>query len=168
MMKPLMGLVLATSLLLAPVSALAMRIAVVDREAALLDSNNAKVAQDRLNREMQPQKSRLDALRNEIKALEDRFAREQQRMSDADKRQLQQQAEAKAKEFNTLIEQVQKRTQDAQADLLKRMVPTIEASLEELRKAGNYDLILERRAAVVVPPEHDLTRRLVDRLNAVR
>ena len=89
-------------------------------------------------------------------------------MSDTAKRQLQQQAEAKAQEFNTLIEQVQKRTQDAQQELLKRMVPSLETALEELRKAGNYDIILERRAVVLVPPEHDLTKKVVDRLNAVR
>ncbi len=158
---------LALSMML-PVSAHAMRIAVIDREAALLASNTAKVAQDRLAREMKPQRDRLEALRGEIRGLEERFAKEGAGMSDAAKRQLQQQAEAKAQEFNVLIEQVQKRTQDAQQELLKRMVPTLETTLEELRKAGNYDIILERRAVVLVPPEHDLTKKVVDRLNAVR
>lgn len=158
---------LALSLML-PVSAQAMRIAVIDREAALLSSNSAKLAQDKLARDMQPQRDRLERLRNEIRGLEERFTKEGASMSDAAKRQLQQQAEAKAQEFNTLIEQVQKRTQDAQQELLKRMVPTLETALEELRKAGNYDIILERRAVVLVPPEHDLTKKAVDRLNAVR
>jgi len=159
--------ILALSMLL-PMTAHAMRIAVVDREAALLSSNTAKVAQDKLARDMQPQRDRLERLRGEIRGLEERFAKEGAGMSEAAKRQLQQQAESKAQEFNTLIEQVQKRTQDAQQDLLKRMVPTLESTLEELRKAGNYDIILERRAVVLVSPEHDLTKKVVDRLNAVR
>lgn len=154
--------------LMLPVSAHAMRMAVIDREEALLSSNTAKLAQDKLARDMKPQRDRLERLRSEIRGLEERFAKEGAGMADTAKRQLQQQAEAKALEFNTLIEQVQKRTQDAQQELLKRMVPSLETALEELRKAGNYDIILERRAVVLVPPEHDLTKKVVDRLNAVR
>ena len=138
----------------------------LDREAALLASNAARTAQEKLNAEMKPQRDRLDALRNDIKAMEQRFQKESATMSESNKKALRDQADKKAQEFNTLIQQVQERTQQAQQDLLKRLLPNLEGILDDLRKAGDYDIILDRRSAVYVAPELDLTKRVVDRLNA--
>jgi outer membrane protein len=142
------------------------KIAMLDREAALLASNAARTAQEKLNAEMKPQRDRLDALRNDIKAMEQRFQKESATMSESNKKALRDQADKKAQEFNTLIQQVQERTQQAQQDLLKRLLPNLEGILDDLRKAGDYDIILDRRSAVYVAPELDLTKRVVDRLNA--
>jgi len=142
------------------------KIAMLDREAALLASNAARTVQEKLNAEMKPQRDRLDALRNDIKAMEQRFQKESATMSESNKKALRDQADKKAQEFNTLIQQVQERTQQAQQDLLKRLLPNLEGILDDLRKAGDYDIILDRRSAVYVAPELDLTKRVVDRLNA--
>ena len=87
-------------------------------------------------------------------------------MTESNKKALRDQADKKAQEFNTLIQQVQERTQQAQQDLLKRLLPNLEGILDDLRKSGGYDIILDRRSAVYVAPELDLTKRVVDRLNA--
>lgn len=150
-----------------PVSAAeGAKIAMLDREAALLASNAARVAQEKLNADMKPQRDRLDGLRNDIKAMEQRFQKEGATMSESSKKSLRDQADKKAQEFNVLIQQVQERTQQAQQDLLKRLLPSLEGILDDLRKSGGYDIILDRRSAVYVAPELDLTKRVVDRLNA--
>lgn len=163
----LLGLTLS-ALMALPMPAWAMRIAMVDREAAIQQSNSAKGALERLARELQPQKTRLETLRNEIRQLEERFTSQRANLSATERQNLQQQADTKAREFSQLMDQVERRTQTAQNELLGRMVPTLEGHIAELRRAGNYDVVLERRAVVFLAPEHDLTRRLVDRLNAVR
>lgn len=174
MRKILATTLLASSLLLAATPALAvtanggMRVAVFDREAALLASDVAKAAQDKLNADMKPLRDKHEQLRRDIKAMEERFQKEVATMTEKDKRALRAQADAKAQEFNSLIQQVQKRTQDAQQELLRRLLPSMETIVEDLRKAGNYDIILDRRAAVYVSPEFDLTRRVTDRLNVVK
>lgn len=145
-----------------------MRIAVLDREAALLSSDAARVAQDKLNADMKPQRDRLEQLRRDIKGLEEKFQKESATMAERDKKALRDQADAKANDFNVLIQQVQKRTQDAQQDLLKRLLPGMEGIVEDLRKTGGYDIILDRRTAVYVAPELDLTKRVVERLNAIK
>ena len=68
--------------LMLPVSAHAMRIAVIDREEALLSSNTAKLAQDKLDRAMKPHRDRLERLRSEIRGLEERFSKAGAGMSD--------------------------------------------------------------------------------------
>ena len=67
-----------------------------------------------------------------------------------------------------MIAQVQKRTQDAQQDLLNRLLPSMQAVLEDLRKSGNFDMIIDRRGVVYVDPDLDLTKRVSDRLNAIK
>lgn len=145
-----------------------MRVAVVDREAVLLSTDAAKVAQDKLNAEMKPQRDKLELLRREIKGLEERFQKESATMAEREKKVLRDQADAKASEFNILIQQVQKRTQDAQQELLNRLLPSLQAVMDDLRKTGNYDVILDRRSVIYVNPDLDLTKRVIDRLNAAR
>ena len=89
-------------------------------------------------------------------------------MSERDKKALREQADQKANEFNSLITQVQKRTQDAQQDLLNRLLPSMQVVLEDMRKAGNFDIIMDRRGVIYVDPDLDLTKRVVERLNAAK
>ena len=161
------GLMSLSAITLAAVAANApTRIAVLDREAALLGTNAAQAAQDKLAADMKPQRDKLEQLRRDIKGMEEKFVKEAAAMSERDKKALREQADQKANEFNTLIAQVQKRTQDAQQDLLNRLLPSMQAVLEDMRKAGNFDIIMDRRGVIYVDPDLDLTKRVVDRLNA--
>jgi Skp family chaperone for outer membrane proteins len=40
--------------------------------------------------------------------------------------------------------------------------------LDDMRKAGNFDIIIDRRGVVYVDPDLDLTKRVVERLNAAK
>ena len=166
---------LAAALLMAGLSSLAaaaatpaqgMRIAFVDREAALLASDSARAAQDKLLQEVKPQSDRLEQLRKDIRGYEEKFRKDGATMSERDKKALREQADTKAAEFNNLVQLVQKRTAEAQQELLTRTLPTINKSLDDLRKDGGFDIILEARTAVYADPSLDLTRKLTERLNA--
>lgn len=172
-MKLLRNLMLAAGLISMPALTWAAsnaptRIAVLDREAALLGTNAAQAAQDKLAADMKPQRDKLEQLRRDIKGMEEKFVKEAATMSERDKKALREQADQKANEFNTLIAQVQKRTQDAQQDLLNRLLPSMQAVLDEMRKTGNFDVIMDRRGVIYVDPELDLTKRVVERLNAAK
>lgn len=162
----LLSLGLAHSAIAADATAPATRIAVIDREAALLGTDAAKRAQEKLEADLKPQRARMDALRKEIKALEEKFVRDAAALGDKEKKAIRDQADAKAAEFNKLVQDLQQRTAKAQKDLLDRLLPTLQTALDDLRKAGNYDLIVDRRAVVYADQDIDLTKRVVDRLNA--
>lgn len=143
-----------------------MRLATIDREAAIMATDAARQAQDKLAADMKPQRDKLEQLRKDIKGLEEKFVKDSATMSERDKKALRDQADVKATEFNKLVQDVQQRTVQAQEDLLKRLLPTLQAALEDLRKAGNYDVILDRRTVVYADPDLDLTKRVIERLNA--
>lgn len=160
------SIVLATLLSAVAVPALAGNVAVADSQTAIMATDAAKKMFEKLNADMKPQRDRLEQLRKDIASYEEKFQKNAAVMSDKDKRDLQKQAEAKLAEFKSLADAVQKRAQEAQQDMLKTLIPKTEVVVEELRKAGNYDIIIEKKNVIWADPSVDLTKKITEKLNA--
>ncbi|MEN9449710.1 MAG: hypothetical protein RJA83_324 [Pseudomonadota bacterium] len=141
-------------------------VAVADSQMAIMATDAAKKTFDKLNADMKPQRDRLDSLRKDIAGYEEKFQKNASVMSDKDKRELQKQAEAKINEFKTLADALQKRAQEVQQEMLKNLIPKTELVVEELRKAGNYDIIIEKKNVIFADPSVDLTKKITEKLNA--
>ena len=162
------SVIVATMMAITAAPALAGNVAVADSQAAIMASDVAKKTFDKLNDDMKPQRERLDKLRKDIAAIEEKFQKNASVMSDKDKRELQKQAEAKINEFKGLADAVQKRANEVQQDMLKKLIPKTEVVVEELRKAGNYDIIIEKKNVIFADPSVDLTKKITDKLNAAK
>jgi Skp family chaperone for outer membrane proteins len=162
------SLIIATMMAVAAVPAVAGNVAVADSQAAIMASDVAKKTFDKLNDDMKPQRERLDKLRKEIAAFEEKFQKNASVMTEKDKRDLQKQAEAKVNEFKSLADGVQKRAQEVQQEMLKTLIPKTEVVVEELRKAGNYDIIIEKKNVIFADPSVDITKKITDKLNAMK
>jgi Skp family chaperone for outer membrane proteins len=160
----LAGFGLVATLALAP--AYANNVAVADSQAAVLASNVAKQTIEGLNSTLQPQRTRLESLRAEITALQDKFTKNGSVMSDKDKQALAAQAQSKLNDYNSTAEGVQKRIEEAQTNMLKTLMPKLETIIEDIRKEGNYDIILEKKYVIWTAPSVDITKKITDRLNA--
>ena len=161
-------LVAAAALTMVSLPVLAGNVAVADSQTAIMATDAAKKTFDKLNTDMKPQRDRLDTLRKDIAGFEEKFQKNASVMSDKDKRDLQKQAEAKINEFKSLADAVQKRAQEVQQDMLKSLIPKTEVVVEELRKAGNYDIIIEKKNVIFADPSVDLTKKITEKLNAAK
>lgn len=161
-------LVAAAALTMVSLPVLAGNVAVADSQTAIMATDAAKKTFDKLNADMKPQRDRLDTLRKDIAGFEEKFQKNASVMSEKDKRDLQKQAEAKINEFKSLADAVQKRAQEVQQDMLKSLIPKTEVVVEELRKAGNYDIIIEKKNVIFADPSVDLTKKITEKLNAVK
>ena len=161
-------LVAAAALTMVSLPVLAGNVAVADSQTAIMATDAAKKTFDKLNADMKPQRDRLDTLREEIAGFEEKFQKNASVMSEKDKRDLQKQAEAKINEFKSLADAVQKRAQEVQQDMLKSLIPKTEVVVEELRKAGNYDIIIEKKNVIFADPSVDLTKKITEKLNAAK
>jgi len=161
------GVALVTAVALSPL-ANANNIAVADSQEAVLASNLAKQTIDGLNSSLKPQRDRLEQLRKDIQGLQERFQKDGSVMSDKDKQALQAQAQSKLNEYNSTAEGVQRRIEEAQGTMLKTVMPKLEGIVEDLRKEGNYDIIIEKKYAIWAAPSVDLTKKITDRLNAAK
>ncbi len=167
-MRSLMtGLGLAAAIVLSP-AANANNVAVADSQAAVLASNAAKQTIDGLNTSLKSQRDRLEQLRKDITGIQERFQKDGSVMSDKDKQLLQAQAQSKLNDYNGTAEGVQRRIEEAQTTMLKNLMPKLEAIIEDLRKEGNYDIIIEKKYVIYTVPAADLTKKITDRLNAAK
>ena len=144
----------------------AANVVVADSQAALMATDVAKKAIEKLQGELKTQRDRMDAIRKEVKAIEDRFQKDASVLSEAEKKNLQKQAESKLSEYRNLAETVQKRSQEVQGELLQRMIPKMETVIDELRKANGYDIIIEKKNVIFADPSADITRKITEKLNA--
>lgn len=161
------GLGLAAAVVLSP-AALANNVAVADSQAAVLASNTAKQTIEGLNTSLKPQRDRLEQLRKDITGIQERFQKDGSVMSDKDKQALQAQAQSKLNDYNSTAEGVQRRIEEAQTAMLKTVMPKLETIIEELRKEGNYDVIVEKKYVIWASPAADITKKITDRLNAAK
>ena len=161
-------LAVAAALSIVSLPVLAGNVAVADSQMAIMATDAAKKTFEKLNADMKPQRDRLDTLRKEIAGYEEKFQKNASVMSDKDKRELQKQAEAKINEFKTLADALQKRAQEVQQEMLKSLIPKTEVVVEELRKAGNYDIIIEKKNVIFADPSVDLTKKITEKLNAAK
>ncbi len=166
MRRILMAVSLAASLGMS--AAHAQTIAVADSLAAFWSTDAAKKALEEMNNAIKPQRDRLQALTKEIEDLRKRVAADQKVMSAADLQRAQNQAQAKINEYNSTAEGVQKRIEETEASVQRAMMPKMEKVVEELRKEGNYSIIIEKKYAIWADPTVDLTKKIVDRMNAAK
>lgn len=156
---------LAAALMAGPV--MAAGIAVVDTSAVLAASDAAKKASDKYEAATKVQRDRMEKLKEELQTLQAKYQKDNAIMSEADKKALQKQAEDKAGEFQRLGQAVGEAKQRTEQELQGSLVPKVNAIIEDLRKAGKYDVVLERQAGVrAFDPALDLTRKVIDRINA--
>lgn len=146
----------------------AANVVVADSQAALMATEVAKKAVEKLQGELKTQRDRMDAIRKEVKVIEDRFQKDASVLSEAEKKNLQKQAESKLSEYRNLAETVQKRSQEMQGELLQRMIPKMETAIDELRKANGYDIIIEKKNVIFADPSADITRKITEKLNAAK
>lgn len=156
---------LVTGLLAAPALA-ETKIAVADSQMALMASDAAKKAVEKLQGELKVQRDRMNQLKSEIEALDAKAKKDGAVMSTKDKQELQKQGEGKIQEYNNLGQTIQRRTQEVQNDLLQRMLPKMEAAIEELQKTNKFDIIIERKSVIFVDPAVDITKKITEKLNA--
>ena len=161
------GLGLAAAVVLSP-AAFANNVAVADSQAAVLASNLAHQTIEGLNSSLKTQRDHLEALRKEITTLQEKFQKNGSVMSDPDKKALQTQAQAKLNDYNGTAEGVQRRIEEAQTAMLKKVMPKLESIIEDLRKEGKFDVIVEKKYVIWASPEADLTKKITDRLNAAK
>jgi outer membrane protein len=143
-----------------------LKIAVIDTQRALLESEEAKQLMQSAQSDLQGDQTQLQTLGQDIQKLREQFQKDAEVMSETDRRTRQKEIEDKQIEAEFLANKLQKAVNDRRQELGQQMVPKLEAVLKELTDAEKYDVILERGAILFADPKHDITKRVTEMLNA--
>lgn len=149
-------------------AAYANNVAVADSQAAIFNSKYAKQTVASLNTSLKPQRDRIESLQKELASIENRFKTDAKVLKEDQVRALQTQAQSKINEYNSTAEGLQKRVDETQATMYKTLLPKLEKIIEDIRKEGNYDIIIEKKNVIWSSPTVDITSKITERLDATQ
>ncbi len=167
-MRKLTQLVLLTTALISGPVFAEMKIAVLNYQMALLESDAAKKYAVDAEKKFSPQLSKLKTLETDAKRIQDRLMKDGERMQQAELERLELEFKQKARDFQSQSKDLNEAKAVADRDMLQQLKPKLDKAVEEVLKAGNYDLVLERGAVVDVKPQFDITLRVIERMNQLR
>ncbi|WOG25465.1 OmpH family outer membrane protein [Endozoicomonas sp. 8E] len=154
-------------LLLSPL-AQAQKIAVVDSEMAVLESDAAKKYAKEAEKMFAPKIKQLKALQEEIRVMEQKLQKDGPTLTEGQRENRQVQIKRKFEDLQ--LQDRQLRSEKARSDQteLGKLRPKLDKAIEEVSKEQDYDLVLERGAARFVKPGFDITRKVIERMNKLK
>ncbi len=163
------NLLLVVFLLLGASGAAAeLKIAVLDTQRALLESEEARQLLQAAQTDLEKEETEVKSLGDEIVALQEQLQKDAEVLSQGEQRKRQKEIEDKRIDYEFLVNKLQKEVNDRRQELLQQMVPKIDAVLKDLIELEGYDLIMERANLRYANSKHDITRRVTEKLNERR
>ena len=167
-MRKLTQLVLVGAALLATPAFAEMKIAVLNYQMALLESDVAKKYASDAERKFSPQLTKLKTLESDAKRIQDRLVKGGDKMPQAERELLELDFKQKARDFQFQSKELNESKAVADREMLKQLKPKLDSAVEAVIKAGNYDLVLERGSVVEVKPQYEITSQVIGRMNQQR
>ena len=163
MMKPI---VVAALLAAAATVAQAqdLKIGYVNSERVLREANPAKAAQAKLEAEFGKREKDLAEVANRLKAAADKLDKDSPTLSDTEKARRQRELVEQDREFQRKRREFQEDLNQRKNEELSGVVERANKVIQQIFDQEKYDLILQD--AVHWSPKVDLTKRVIDALNA--
>jgi outer membrane protein len=159
--------ILATAFLVmgTPTAFAEVKIAVVDVQSAILQSEEAKRLLQQIQVEFKEEEEEIRTVQSEAAALLQRLQKDAEVMSEVEKRRIQQQIESRNNDFVFFRQRLQRQIEERQQELFAGIDGKVQKAIEELVKSEDYDLILPRQAALYVNEIYNITRKVTEKLN---
>ncbi|NLC99724.1 MAG: OmpH family outer membrane protein [Gammaproteobacteria bacterium] len=167
-MRKLTQLVLLTTALISGPALADIKIAVLNYQMALLESDAAKKYAVDAEKKFGPQLNKLKTLESDAKRIQDRLMKDGERMQQAELERLELEFKQKARDFQSQSNDLNEAKASADREMLDKLKPKLDKAVEEVLKSGNYDIVLERGSVVDVKPQLDITLRVIERMNQSR
>ncbi len=167
-MRKLTQLVLLSAVMLATPAFAEMKIAVLNYQMALLESDAAKRYAVDAEKKFGPQLNKLKTLESDAKRIQDRLVKDGDKMQTAERERLELEFKQKARDFQFQSKELNEAKAVADREMLKTLKPNLDKAVEEVIKGGSFDLVFERGAVIDVKPQFDITRQVIERMNKLR
>lgn len=165
MIKKYLSWSLLAVLLAASGAAAELKVAVLDTQRALVESQEAQELMRSAQFDLEEEQGRLNTLGQEIRGLQEQLQKDSEVMSAAEQRRKQKEIEDKRIDYEFLVNKLQKEVQDRRQELMQMMAPKVDAVLQDLIEVEGYDLILQRGNLLYANSRHDITRKVTEKLN---
>ncbi|HEY6086643.1 MAG TPA: OmpH family outer membrane protein [Burkholderiaceae bacterium] len=141
-----------------------LKIGYVNSERVLREANPAKAAQAKLEAEFGKREKDLAEAANRLKAAADKLDKDSPTLSDTEKARRQRELVEQDREFQRKRREFQEDLNQRKNEELSGVVERANKVIKQIFDQEKYDLILQD--AVHWSPKVDLTKRVIDALNA--
>jgi outer membrane protein len=147
-------------------TAQATRFAFVNTQRIMAEAPGAREAQQTFEREMQRFRIEVDSLEQALEQSQADFQRQQATLSPNVRQQRQQEIQERFATYQQRVGELERTAQRRQQELVEPIMQQISASIEQIRRDGNYGMIFDASAGVVITadPALDLTDRVLAHL----
>jgi len=163
--KTLRVMLLPLLMLLANAAFAELKIAVVNVQRAIGETEEAKAAITKIEADFGADQNELRKLNTDINQMQEKFVKDSEVMSDAEKRKLQKEIEDKQMDYQFKANKLQKAVNERQQDIINQMAPKLEAVLKDIIAREKYDIVLHRQNVLHVDPSLDITAQVTEALN---
>jgi len=158
-------LLAATLSLTLSASVLANKIAVVDMERALFQSEGAKASFKQVEDQFGDNLAKIKELEAELMEAQKKLQKDGAIMSDDEQRKLRNTVKEKQSEFQFHAGKLQQAEQQWRQQFFRANMPRIQEILKGIIDEEKVDMVLSGQAVIHVTPDLDLTKKLLNKLN---
>ena len=156
---------LPATLLLSLGSQAELKVAIINAEQAIVQSEEGKAKIEAIEAALEADQLKIQSLSDQIKALQERLAKDADVISDGEKQKLQKEIEDINIDAQFEIQKYQKKGNELQQDLMREMTPKLQAVLQDLIEVEGYDLVMPRAGLLYTNAKHNITRKVTEKLN---
>ena len=142
-------------------------IGVIDLERVVENSTYLKQQNTAFQQKIKPQSTKIEQLNQELQTIQQR-AQANPKMSEADKKKLSDQYQAKFKELEQLQQTVQSSAQNSIQQIRSVFDSRIKQIAEQLRQENKLDAVLNKNSALAYDAKYDLTDKMIQKVNAIK
>jgi outer membrane protein len=150
---------------LAPLAGAELKIAVVDVQAAIGQTQEAQAFLEKVQESLEADLERIRELTAQRAEIEEKVQRDGEVMGEEERTRLSEDYERITSDLQYRTESYQKAVNRRRNELFQKMGPGVQAALDDLVKLEAYDLVLPRNTVIYVNPKHDITRKVTEVLD---
>ena len=143
-----------------------MKVAVVDVQTAIANSDQSKKLVAEMQKEFKGQQDQLRKIQSQAAALLEKAQKNSDVMSSMQKRRLQNEIESKNSDFEYLRQKLRKQVQERRQELFQPVDKEVQQAIEDLVREDKYDLIIPAQATLYINPVYDVTNKVTEKLNS--
>lgn len=166
-MQKITTLLTASVLSLMTMPVLANTVAVWNSQVAISDSNIAKAKIGVLQAAIKPKQQQLDGYKATIQRLQNQYATQNEKMTQAQKDELGRQIQSTLQSYEQVASQIQAIIDTNETEVMQRIAPKMQVIKDTIIRQKNIDVLIDNRDRTIsyVKPEWDLTADFTKAIN---
>lgn len=145
-----------------------LKVAIVDVQSAILQTNEGKAAREKIEKEVAQKRQDLLNQQNSLKKLQEEFQAQQSVLSDGDKQTKQKEFQTKLQAFQQAQMNFEQESRQKEAAALQKIFQNIQTEVQKIAKQKSYDMVFDKSAAVLLYANNttDITPEVVSMYNS--